>query len=214
MLFFFFFNDTATTEIYTLSLHDALPISDLAREQVARQALDAARPVGVGAEVDRERHRERVQAERGRGFGDAPRRRAVGRGSLREVTVAWGFVGIESRNACHVEQSLRLVVEGGEIPVANGPIDERLDLTWERASEREVINAQPERGGAVEDRLAADRLVGIHLDWAAVLVVEEGCAALVLSANEDGVRVPGGIVAIDPAAALEDEHTRAGLREA
>ena len=27
VLFFFFFNDTATTEIYTLSLHDALPIS-------------------------------------------------------------------------------------------------------------------------------------------------------------------------------------------
>src|SRR5687768_17668022 len=29
-IFFFFFNDTATTEIYTLSLHDALPISDAA----------------------------------------------------------------------------------------------------------------------------------------------------------------------------------------
>src|SRR5260370_38334455 len=28
-LFFFFFNDTATTEIYTLSLHDALPIFDV-----------------------------------------------------------------------------------------------------------------------------------------------------------------------------------------
>src|SRR2546426_11940696 len=27
LFFFFFFNDTATTEIYTLSLHDALPIS-------------------------------------------------------------------------------------------------------------------------------------------------------------------------------------------
>src|SRR2546429_6380756 len=26
MFYFFFFNDTATTEIYTLSLHDALPI--------------------------------------------------------------------------------------------------------------------------------------------------------------------------------------------
>src|SRR3712207_7579392 len=26
-IYFFFFNDTATTEIYTLSLHDALPIS-------------------------------------------------------------------------------------------------------------------------------------------------------------------------------------------
>src|SRR3990167_7148470 len=34
---FFFFNDTATTEIYTLSLHDALPI--LARV-VAEEALD------------------------------------------------------------------------------------------------------------------------------------------------------------------------------
>src|SRR5438445_12022158 len=31
--FFFFFNDTATTEIYTLSLHDALPILDGARMQ-------------------------------------------------------------------------------------------------------------------------------------------------------------------------------------
>src|SRR5574341_2151276 len=28
LLFSFFFNDTATTEIYTLSLHDALPIFD------------------------------------------------------------------------------------------------------------------------------------------------------------------------------------------
>src|SRR5256885_16950410 len=33
--FFFFFNDTATTEIYTLSLHDALPISRI----VARPGL-------------------------------------------------------------------------------------------------------------------------------------------------------------------------------
>src|SRR5258708_17679664 len=33
---FFFFNDTATTEIYTLSLHDALPISALRKNE--RQA--------------------------------------------------------------------------------------------------------------------------------------------------------------------------------
>src|SRR2546430_4427519 len=32
---FFFFNDTATTEIYTLSLHDALPISqDASRDRL------------------------------------------------------------------------------------------------------------------------------------------------------------------------------------
>src|SRR2546430_12292613 len=35
-LVFFFFNDTATTEIYTLSLHDALPISFCA-PRVAQQ---------------------------------------------------------------------------------------------------------------------------------------------------------------------------------
>src|SRR5256885_16348216 len=34
--FFFFFNDTATTEIYTLSLHDALPISSRPRRGTTR----------------------------------------------------------------------------------------------------------------------------------------------------------------------------------
>src|SRR5581483_12079345 len=38
--FFFFFNDTATTEIYTLSLHDALPISP----RPERRARAPARP--------------------------------------------------------------------------------------------------------------------------------------------------------------------------
>src|SRR5256885_11001052 len=33
---FFFFNDTATTEIYTLSLHDALPISRVAARPATR----------------------------------------------------------------------------------------------------------------------------------------------------------------------------------
>src|SRR5258707_9210533 len=42
MFFFFFFNDTATTEIYTLSLHDALPIC---RESFANA-------IAVRSEVD------------------------------------------------------------------------------------------------------------------------------------------------------------------
>src|SRR5256885_10457467 len=41
---FFFFNDTATTEIYTLSLHDALPISGL--QHLRPHADPAARPRG------------------------------------------------------------------------------------------------------------------------------------------------------------------------
>src|SRR5258707_4544689 len=35
--FFFFFNDTATTEIYTLSLHDALPIFHAAQDLLWRR---------------------------------------------------------------------------------------------------------------------------------------------------------------------------------
>src|SRR5258708_9734898 len=38
ILSFFFFNDTATTEIYTLSLHDALPISASAAQEDPRFA--------------------------------------------------------------------------------------------------------------------------------------------------------------------------------
>src|SRR5256885_12773915 len=44
-VFFFFFNDTATTEIYTLSLHDALPISQCRfrrGERLRRRAAELA----------------------------------------------------------------------------------------------------------------------------------------------------------------------------
>src|SRR5256886_7388900 len=39
IVFFFFFNDTATTEIYTLSLHDALPISQRGGEQAGQELV-------------------------------------------------------------------------------------------------------------------------------------------------------------------------------
>src|SRR5256885_13207947 len=43
MVYFFFFNDTATTEIYTLSLHDALPICSTAVGQTMTSAPSAFR---------------------------------------------------------------------------------------------------------------------------------------------------------------------------
>src|SRR5258705_4516349 len=46
-LFFFFFNDTATTEIYPLSLHDALPIS-----QLTKPLLDLRRVGGLGRQEE------------------------------------------------------------------------------------------------------------------------------------------------------------------
>src|SRR3712207_7532486 len=43
-VFFFFFNDTATTEIYTLSLHDALPIWGRVPAHAARASAQRPRP--------------------------------------------------------------------------------------------------------------------------------------------------------------------------
>src|SRR2546427_7141303 len=49
--FFFFFNDTATTEIYTLSLHDALPISYQAIERIERLCRQPGQRIGYGHPV-------------------------------------------------------------------------------------------------------------------------------------------------------------------
>src|SRR3712207_7210108 len=45
-LYFFFFNDTATTEIYTLSLHDALPISSAL---VCTRSVSSASPAPLSS---------------------------------------------------------------------------------------------------------------------------------------------------------------------
>src|SRR2546422_8339172 len=51
----FFFNDTATTEIYTLSLHDALPISLPGGETIV--AREKIRAHGLAADQSTERSR-------------------------------------------------------------------------------------------------------------------------------------------------------------
>src|SRR3712207_8003012 len=70
---FFFFNDTATTEIYTLSLHDALPIlRGAARRdaQVRRGARARDRPGRGARDGDLRPLHGRRDGPRGRGDGD------------------------------------------------------------------------------------------------------------------------------------------------
>src|SRR2546430_13628056 len=71
-LFFFFFNDTATTEIYTLSLHDALPIYVVEEVRAHVHRRPQPLPVDVSllheqAQVDRaersEEHTSELQSQ-------------------------------------------------------------------------------------------------------------------------------------------------------
>src|SRR2546425_2323196 len=62
--FFFFFNDTATTEIYTLSLHDALPISGGATAiSTTRAGSSASSPRTRRRRIGRRRRSEEHTSE-------------------------------------------------------------------------------------------------------------------------------------------------------
>src|SRR2546421_2758019 len=65
----FFFNDTATTEIYTLSLHDALPISTLSskilashKDHFAKLCVDAILRLKGGTDLRSEEHTSELQS--------------------------------------------------------------------------------------------------------------------------------------------------------
>src|SRR6266516_7527748 len=73
VLFFFFFNDTAATEIYTLSLHDALPISG--RTASPRPTRAGSIPSG-GSDC-----RSTTWSRAGRRPGPMGRRRSSGSGA-------------------------------------------------------------------------------------------------------------------------------------
>src|SRR3712207_7199054 len=67
----FFFNDTATTEIYTLSLHDALPIYQHRREEQRQPGGDL---VAQDVEpVHPEAHRQNCCGAKARGRRRSPR---------------------------------------------------------------------------------------------------------------------------------------------
>src|SRR3712207_7879954 len=70
-VYFFFFNDTATTEIYTLSLHDALPIFD--GGDVCVPVVEAVVTAGFETRRAVERHAEDGQHRRAVLPGDVVR---------------------------------------------------------------------------------------------------------------------------------------------
>src|SRR2546427_1264063 len=69
--FFFFFNDTATTEIYTLSLHDALPIYPALRHPVVVRKLPQDRWLRRPAQDPRREDPAGAGHRDGQGLGPA-----------------------------------------------------------------------------------------------------------------------------------------------
>src|SRR6266496_1062913 len=61
-VYFFFFNDTATTEIYTLSLHDALPISRSVPVTTRRLPRPARRATPPSLDIARDRKSTRLNS--------------------------------------------------------------------------------------------------------------------------------------------------------
>src|SRR5690349_24242344 len=60
---YFFYNDTSSTEIYTLSLHDALPISSPSpRASISKLPGVAAEPASTRAGVPRDRKSTRLNS--------------------------------------------------------------------------------------------------------------------------------------------------------
>src|SRR2546422_9411070 len=98
---FFFFNDTATTEIYTLSLHDALPIyahrSELTRRNIGTCAvsrgpyIDVTRLGGKGRDLVSPL---RLQDGSERKFrGGRRRKQGLRRPAIREQALRLGYIG-------------------------------------------------------------------------------------------------------------------------
>src|SRR3989454_4041651 len=94
---FFFFNDTATTEIYTLSLHDALPISD---ERLHRDLVPVRRPV---PDTGRE---GRVRSRRVR----APRDRKSTRLNSSHLVISYAVFCLKKKKNHHIAHALLLLL--------------------------------------------------------------------------------------------------------
>src|SRR3989475_3774451 len=144
--FLFFFNDTATTEIYTLSLHDALPIyrveRDESRARVGRRAglvePDVpALPDPEELEVDAPRRRDRLLV----------RRAVLGERLTRQAPV--GNVDVLGPDVHEREQCLPNVA-----PIAGGAVRRHrvVLVEVERHDAREIALARP----VAADQLAID----------------------------------------------------------
>src|SRR2546425_11799576 len=113
-MFFFFFNDTATTEIYTLSLHDALPIL---RRRRSGAPFAVAEPDDCDEEqqLDRREHGRRPPEDVGEEHVGGPRE--VGAGVERRLGERTATPGDGERGGGEPESNTRHGDESPQVTV-------------------------------------------------------------------------------------------------
>src|SRR6185295_8821249 len=115
---FFFFNDTATTEIYTLSLHDALPICARLQKRFAapQRLVEAERRASVGPRDD-----QKVLRRSRLGSHLDPPRGVLDRNDTAPRRVA-AFLGIFLVLDLDRLRARRLIAADGEIDIEEAAI--------------------------------------------------------------------------------------------
>src|SRR2546426_7764539 len=176
---FFFFNDTATTEIYTLSLHDALPILLLATGGVPRR---------LPLKTD--------QIIYFRTLDDYRRLRALATQSVRFAVIGGGFIGSEVAAALRMQQrDVTMLVPEAGVGARVFPADLAAFLV-DYYREKGVTMRMGE-GMAGLDRRAGSCVVRTTVSGelvAEVLVAGLGIVPGVELAEQAGLRVENGIV--------------------
>src|SRR3989442_9741931 len=107
-LFFFFFNDTATTEIYTLSLHDALPILEKMRAQLLEAQL-TEQLLLVGGREDAKQLRIVVEMILDGSFvaaGDEQEDRKSTRLNSSHVRISYAVFCLKKKKTCYITFSI------------------------------------------------------------------------------------------------------------
>src|SRR3712207_7637856 len=95
----FFFNDTATTEIYTLSLHDALPISCRSLSALVRERVEADRRSAVLARAAvRVNRRELQELQLLGGGGGLDRDRKSTRLNSSHANISYGGLCLKKKS--------------------------------------------------------------------------------------------------------------------
>src|SRR3712207_1254932 len=174
MFGFFFFNDTATTEIYTLSLHDALPIYsevDARLDKIGTEAALALR--GTAAIANAQLAYQRFEQV----FGSKRWERLEAL-DARPQRPLWASTGVKDPSY----DDTRYVVE----LVAPGTVNTMPEATLRAVADHGVIRGETVRGGFGQAQRAMHDLTTVGVDMADVFraLEEDGIARFQASWRE------------------------------